>query len=64
MAEPKKKNLWQQMGRDVPDMEEEEPKAPESSYDWAGLKSRLIGNKNAAETATEEIEKLKKKNSY
>ena len=42
--------------------EEEEEKAPEkSAYDWSGIKSRLIGNKTAAEVATEEAEKLKKK---
>lgn len=34
---------------------------PTSSYNWDGLKKRVIGEKNAAEVATEEIEKLKKK---
>jgi hypothetical protein len=56
-----KKNLWQQLGRDVPDMEEETAE-PTKSYDWSGLKSRILGEKTAGETATEEIEKLKKKN--
>jgi hypothetical protein len=42
--------------------EEEEETAPAApAYNWSGLKSRLIGDKTAAETATEEVEKLKKK---
>jgi hypothetical protein len=64
MADLKKKNLWQQMGRDTEEEEGEETAPAAKPYDWAGLKSRLIGDKNAAETATEEIEKLKKKQGY
>jgi hypothetical protein len=60
VADLKKKNLWQQMGRDTEEEEEEVP-AEKPAYDWGGLKSRLIGDKFAGEVATEEIEKLKKK---
>ena len=43
--------------------EEEQPveEAPTSSYNWDGLKKRVIGEKTAAEVATEEAEKMKKK---
>jgi hypothetical protein len=43
--------------------EEEQPaeEAPTSSYNWDGFKKRIIGEKTAAEVATEEAEKLKKK---
>jgi hypothetical protein len=41
--------------------EEEAPSTEKSDYDWSGLKNRLVGNKTAAEVATEEAEKLKKK---
>jgi hypothetical protein len=43
--------------------EEEQPveEAPTSSYNWDGLKKRVIGEKTAAEVATEEVEKLKKR---
>jgi hypothetical protein len=61
MVKENKKNLWQQMGRDVSEDEEMENSKP---YDWSKLKSRLIGDKNTADTATEEIEKLKKKQNY
>jgi len=39
----------------------DEPTAPSSSYNWNGLKKRIIGEKTAAEVATEEAEKLKKR---
>ena len=41
--------------------EEEVQEEAKPSYDWSGLKNRVLGNKTAAEVATEEIEKLKKK---
>lgn len=63
MVDKKKKPLWQQMGRDTEEEEEEIP-AEKPAYDWSGLKNRLIGTKTAAEVATEEVEKLKKKKGY
>ena len=36
-----------------------EPTKP--SYDWSNLKKRILGDKSAAELATEETEELKKK---
>lgn len=45
-------SLWQQMGR-------EEDKQPSRWGEW--FKKRIIGEKTAAESAQEEMEKLKKK---
>jgi hypothetical protein len=47
------KPLWEQMGRDT--------KKSFPKYDWSSLKSKISGEKAAAEVATEEIEELKKK---
>lgn len=41
--------------------DEEPVEQPKPSYDWSALKSRVLGEKTAAEVATEEAEKLKKK---
>ena len=41
--------------------DEEPQEETKPSYDWSGLKNRVIGSKTAAEVATEEAEKLKKK---
>lgn len=51
------KPLWQQMGRKTPDKEEEAQ--PSRWGKW--FNERIVGNKTAAEVATEEAEKLKKK---
>jgi hypothetical protein len=48
------KSLWEKMGRDV-----EKDEEPSRWGEW--FKRRIVGDKTAAETATEEIEKLKKK---
>jgi hypothetical protein len=58
---PGYKPFWES---DEEEVVEQTPKTSKSSYDWSGLKKRLIGEKTAAETATEEIEKLKKKQGY
>lgn len=42
--------------------DEEPVEQPTPSYDWSGLKKRILGEKTAAEVAQEETEKLKKKN--
>jgi len=43
--------------------EEEKTPAPESStFNWNKIKERVVGSKTAAEVATEEAEKLKRKN--
>jgi hypothetical protein len=42
--------------------EEEQPvEQPKSSYDWSALKSRVLGDKTAAEVAEEETRKLKER---
>ena len=53
---PGYKPFWE--GDEEEDTAEE---APTSSYNWDGLKKRIIGEKTAAEVATEEAEKMKKK---
>jgi hypothetical protein len=53
---PGEKSLWEKMGRDTSQKETQEE--PSRWGDW--FKKRILGEKTAAEVATEEIEKLKK----